>query len=192
MRLTNRIRADLILAIMADVPQTDYKGLFQDAARKKIAALQKAAGLEGLDPVRLEYKSVEVYPKGCGYADRMSASAYGLTSAEIAPLMADPELTQIVLDNKAQTTARNELRTKLALKLNEFHTIEKLLAAAPEFKPYVPASAPKPPTPMLPACTDVLVDLAKVGWPKGKNPAAKKAPAKKAPAKRTAKKGTTP
>lgn len=187
MRLTNSIRSDLITAIMADVPKTDYKSLFQDAARKKIEALQKAAGIAGIDHARLNYTSVEVRPPHIEYGNRMSAAAHGLTADETKPLKTDPELVQLVLDNEAQSKVRTELIGKLNTKLNEFHTIEKLLAAAPEFKPYVPASAPKPPTPMLPACTDVLVDLAKVGWPKGKKPAAKKAPAK-----RTAKKGTTP
>lgn len=191
MRLTNSMREKMLANIMADVPKVDYETQFHDAVRKKVVPLQAAAGISGVDPLRLQSPSVYVRATKKYSAHHnfpcLTGSGRGLITAEVENLCKDSELKKLVDQHHEQQQVRNELSGKLRHKLLTFHTLEKLLEAAPEFKPYVPSDMPPKATPMLPACTDIITDLTKLGWPKGKKPAAKKAPAK-----RTAKKGATP
>lgn len=81
------------------------------------------------------------------------------------------KMLQEVFDKAwAEVERIEEIERNIRVAMNSIHTRKRLVETFPEFEKYAPKEPAKP---MLPATlTNVITDLAKLGWPKDKEVAA--------------------
>lgn len=171
MRLTNTMKEAFVRAAMLDVPAIDYKEQARSLINKKMAELQKAAGLSKINPERLDSTTGYARSKTDKYA--LSFRAIGLTYSEIEQIGKAPEVRQLLDLHEEQEQTLSELRGKLTGAINACNTRKQAAEALPEFEKYLPDDEPKA-LRSLPALANVAADFVKAGWPKTASNSSKK------------------
>lgn len=82
----------------------------------------------------------------------------------------DAKVEDVVKIFEEEIEARNTVKRNLTVIVEGCSTLKQLQAALPEFVKYMPTEAQ--PTKNLPMLANVVADLTKMGWPKGKKAAA--------------------
>lgn len=174
MRLTNYLRANLVTAIMADVPRIDYKSLIPDAAMKAAISIMspEAAKLYKTHPDWAGKGSV--YVKDHGYVVVPFASVTVVVDAVNAAVK------DLVIKSDLQNEETSAMRGKLSASFSNITNTKDFAQRFPDFAQYLPEDEKV--VANLPATTEVMDLLAKSGWPKGKVPAPKAKAAQKAKA----------
>ena len=155
MRLTNAMRAQILDAIMADVPKIDYMA--------QIDAILAVYAHDAL-PVELRV-AIERNPDiknylATGYTGgrRVFNCHYNVTEEIMTK-----ELQPLHDASYSQYTKRNALERELRGVFNAVTTTQKLAKMFPEFEKYIPTETEN--TTNLPV-TKVIGDLMNAGWPK--------------------------
>lgn len=153
MKLTKYEKEAIIRAIMQDVPRTPdnvLKAEIQAALVKGMSApIQK---LYKTHPNALRVEHISSWDSGMGYRIDLIAG-----DANVAKTMEPFAARKKVFD---------AAHTKLSTIVNGCTTLAQLKKLLPEFVSYFPTEAE--PTKNLPALANMVADLAKLGWPKGK------------------------
>lgn len=186
MKLTKKIKADFVEAVLADVPRSNYPTKVEDLLRKNYFALRKKLKLDGIVDWRLSLKRLCVaYYEHLG-TEEISAhqdtsvnsweykyhviaviTAHGLSNAEVDSLENAPEISELVQKYIDELTLINTLRKKLEATIAACTTLKQAKECLPEFEKYLPAEA-APADRSLPVVGNLVADLIKVGWPKKK------------------------
>lgn len=183
MQLNKKHREEFVRRVMAHVPQTDYKTQADDFARKELAKLRKAAGLDGVDNARLALGTVAVQvltdnksgecsvPDGrwCRDTHRFvnvaNCGQYGVTTGEAKALEKHPKLLELRDKYIAQQNERAELSKRIRAVIDSCTTLAQATKVLPEFTKYLPEEVPKADR-TLPVVGNLVAELTKKGWPK--------------------------
>lgn len=157
-RITKWDKEAIVRAIMNDVPVPDKKKRKEELQ----AAIAKAMSPECRKlykkcPSALRtYHLGEIIYDGCGWGSRE------VIIGDVTPSQVDELTKKYTVEDRARQDARNSLKAAVMA----CTTIKQLNDRLPEFKSYFP-TIEKPIT-TLPALANVVADLSKLGWPKGK------------------------
>lgn len=165
-RLTKTTRDAFVAAVMADVPSVDYVA--------KVRKFLEEAIYERLpDKVRHVYDDPLTRPflKSSSWWIRGLDQSLYLYCHDVLSDGALPDdvrgtLQNLVTDFLRQKEARKKMRDKLSGLIAGYSTVAAAAKGLPELEKYLPAPEPKK-TPNLPAVSNVVADLSKLGWPKG-------------------------
>lgn len=174
MKLTQTIRQAFVSAVMADVPEVDYRAQAQtvliDEARRqlppKVRALYDDKSTQHFVRTDNHYILHQYVYIPCGRGDRFVV-------AEAAQQRLD-ELTKLFDE---QIERRKELQQKLHACALACSTRKALVEMLPEFEKYLPADEAAA-NRALPVVANVVAAFEQAGWPKGKAPAANEPAAK--------------
>jgi hypothetical protein len=158
MRLDKYTKSSIIRAIMDDVPAPDKA--------KRRADLQ-AAVVKVMSPeVRKVYNKTPSALRTHHVGD-VIYDGYGWNTRDIiAGDVTDKVIEEIIKPYKAEDEARHATKRKLQGIVEGCSTLKQLQTLLPEFKQYMPTETA--PTKNLPAVANMVADLSKLGWPKGK------------------------
>ena len=157
MKLNKYQKAAIISNIMGDVPKVDvaaHRKEIQAAVVKEMSPAVRKVYKECPDALRKEYRS-DLYD-GVSWDSRYVIIG-DVTEARLDELM-KPLSDAIV--------ARDDVCRKLRGVVESCTTLKKLEELLPEFKAYFPTE--EAPTKNLPAVANLVTDMMKLGWPKGK------------------------
>lgn len=176
MRLTESIRSAFVKAVLDDVPQTDYHTQMQDLLNKEAIAqapeiVQRAYKAH---PEFFSPRSVHVVTSDDNEIDFWATVPLGgdvHTRDDFKFRNKDDEVAYVALDvkNIQQQQDLQDLQRKLWATINGFNTVEQVRKALPEFEKYLPDPEAKTDR-TVPAVANLVTDLVKLGWPKGKKP----------------------
>jgi len=161
MKLTNADRDAFVLAVMEDVPKIDYDELARNLILKTAA-----------DKLPKEVKAVWKNPELRGFVH--CGTYYNLpsplSSLRIPDVTFDrPEkLEEYANAAKEQKASINSLRDKVRGLIYGCTTLKQATERLPEFVKYLPRDRDGSKLINLPMTTDVVSELTKAGWPKGK------------------------
>lgn len=175
MRLTKDHKKAFVKAVMDDVPSIDYVEKVRELIlADSIAQLPKGLQVFAKDPktadlINSGWKTIErprdkdnrwVGSVGCtikGNSDNYAPSK------KAQALLAEwlPKLTE-------QTDIRNKLERQLSTTIESCNTLKQAQEAFPELVKYLPSVAEKSLNLPAPVYKNVLLELAKAGFPKGK------------------------
>lgn len=156
MRITKWDKQAIVKAIMADVPKID-----KDKRRKE---MQEAVVKLMTPECRKLYK---VMPDALRkyHAGDLIYNAYSYNSREIVRGdVSEKELNALLEKYRAEDAAIHKAKYLLERAIESCSTLKQLNDRLPEFKKYFPTQ--EKPVANLPALTNVVADLAKLGWPK--------------------------
>lgn len=153
MKLNTYTKDAIIRAIMNDVPKPD---------QAKAKADIQAAAVKAMSPlVRKVYKEQSAALR----THRISSWDLDFDySFDI--VCGDVNMDPIMKPYVEARDQRRKARSQLEGAVRACSTLKQLEATLPEFKKYYPTEAQ--PTKNLPALANVVADLSKLGWPKGK------------------------
>lgn len=166
MRLTNMDRDAFITAVMDDVPKIDYQtqaekiareGLDKSLPEDLLAVVKKYPQHFDTSTVRLPSPLNNIAVRG----------PYNYSSLEKLPKV-EAELDKLAAKYQLQKEARRDLRTKIHGAIYGCTTLKAAQERLPEFVKYLPKDRDGTLTPNLPAVVNLVADLTKAGWPKGK------------------------
>jgi hypothetical protein len=159
MRLDKYARQAIVKAIMADVPKPDKVKRREDLQ----AAIVKAMSPD----VRKVFKSTPGALKTSYFGDLIYDS-YAWSTRELAVGdVPEDKLKELAAPYKAEDEAIRSAKAKLEGAIEGCTTRKALMTRLPEFEKYYPAED-APMSKNLPALANVMADLSKLGWPKGK------------------------
>lgn len=165
MKLTNDDRNAFVRAVMDDVPQIDYQKQAADLvlveAVKKLPP--KVAALWA-DKTLRPYVAMCQLGHAFGYAEVPCHPDVTLNLPKDV-LDAVGKLTSLRYE---QQSARNVLKSKVLATIKGCNTLKQAKAALPEFEKYLPKERESTGVGNLPAVANLVADLTKAGWPKGK------------------------
>jgi hypothetical protein len=153
MKLTKYEKEAIIRAIMQDVPCTP-DGMLRVEIQKAFVAAMSA-------PIQKLYKT---HPKALR-TDHVSSWDSGM-SYRMEFVVGDADVTKTIEPFVAKKKERDDAHKKLSAIVNGCNTLAQLKKMLPEFVSYFPTEAE--PTKNLPAIANMVADLSKLGWPKGK------------------------
>jgi hypothetical protein len=158
MRLDKYAKQSIVKAIMDDVPAPDKA--------KRRTDLQ-AAVVKAMSPeVRKVFKSTPGALRTYHVGDTIY-DGYGWNTRDIiAGDVTDKTISELLKPYKAEDEARYATKRNLQGIVEGCSTLKQLQTLLPEFKQYMPTEAA--PTKNLPAVANMVADLSKLGWPKGK------------------------
>lgn len=156
MKLDKWQKQGIVTAIMDDVPRKADAQIKEEIQ----AAMVKAMSA----PIRRIYKT---HPKALAktWARGLLAESRGFDV-----IHGDANAAEVFKPFEAEIEARNNAKRNLTVIVEGCGTLKQLQAALPEFVKYMPTEAQ--PTKNLPMLANVVADLTKMGWPKGKKVAA--------------------
>jgi hypothetical protein len=158
MRLDKYTKSSIIRAIMDDVPAPDK-------AKRRVdlqAAVVKVMSPEVRKVYNKTPSALRTYHVG-----EVIYDGYGWNTRDIiAGDVTDKAIEEILKPYKAEDEARYATKRKLQGIVEGCSTLKQLQTLLPEFKQYMPTEAA--PTKNLPAVANMVSDLSKLGWPKGK------------------------
>lgn len=160
MKLTKYQKEGIVRAIMNDVPKPDKS--------KRHAAVQ-AAVVKAMSPeCRKVYNKTPsaLITQHTGYAtyDECNYSTQSIVVGDVPKEKVRAILKPYEDEDEAHSKARRQLKAAV----DGCSTLKQLETTLPEFKKYFPTE--EAPTKNLPALANVVADLSKLGWPKGKQP----------------------
>lgn len=153
MKLTKYEKQAITKAIMQDVPRTPDSVLRVEIEAAMIAAMSA--------PVRKLYKT---HPKALR-TERVSSWDSGI-SFSIDVVVGDADKEAVLKPFAARKQAFDAAYNKLNAIVESCSTLAQLKSRLPEFDAYFPTE--QEPTKNLPALANMVADLSKLGWPKGK------------------------
>lgn len=153
MKLNTYTKEAIVRAIMNDVPKPD---------QAKAKADIQAAAIKAMSPlVRKVYK--EQPDALCRH--HVAAYNYDLDYS-FDVVCGDVDMGPIMKPYTDAREQRRKARHQLEGAVKACSTLKQLQTTLPEFKKYFPTE--EQPTKNLPALANVVADLSKLGWPKGK------------------------
>jgi hypothetical protein len=159
MRLDKYAKQAIVKAIMADVPKPDKV--------KRRADLQ-AAIVKAMSPdVRKVFKESPGALKTYYFGDLTYNDVNWDTRELVVGDVTEKKLNELAKPYNDEDAAIAAARTKLQGAIEGCNTRKALMARLPEFEKYYPAED-APMSKNLPALANVMADLSKLGWPKGK------------------------
>jgi hypothetical protein len=159
MRLDKYDKQAIVKAIMADVPKPDKV--------KRRADLQ-AAIVKAMSPdVRKVFKSTPGALKTHYFGDLMYDGLKWDTRELVVGDVPEDKLKELTKPYKDEDEAIHSAKAKLEGAIAGCNTRKALMTRLPEFEKYYPAED-APMSKNLPALANVMADLSKLGWPKGK------------------------
>lgn len=186
MKLTKKIKADFVEAVLADVPRNNYPTKIEDLLRKNYTALRKKLNLDGIEDWRLahnrlcvEYyehrgtKEISAHPDTSGksweygYCVIAGITVRGLSDTEVNRIKNTPEISELVQKYVDELNLINTLRKKLEATIAACTTLKQAKECLPEFEKYLPAET-APVDRSLPVVGNLVAELTKAGWPKKK------------------------
>ena len=159
MRLDRYDKQAIVKAIMADVPKPDKA--------KRRADLQAAIAKAMSPAVRKVFKESPGALKTSYFGDLIYDNIYGTTRELVVGDVPEDKLRELTKPYKDEDKAIDEARIKLQGAIEGCNTRKALMTRLPEFEKYYPAED-APMSKNLPALANVMADLSKLGWPKGK------------------------
>ncbi len=149
MKLTKYQKEAIVRAIMADIPEVNELHIFGKVQADLIAAMSPLAQeLHAKSPDALKRESV--YDIGIGYG--------------WSAVVGDAEVEPILKPYRVAYKERQRAWNALSAAVHSTSTLKQLQTLLPEFVKYMPTE--NEPTKNLPALTNVVADLVKLGWPK--------------------------
>jgi len=174
MRLTKYQREAFVRAVLNDVPKIDY----ESAVRKlvsddNIAHLPEKIKAVAIDPKTRDYLRSSYYHTSIFLGVRISVGTSIIEGSERnwKPSPAAAVKIQEMMKQWAEQQWRvTELEGKVSRAIWSVMTIKQAKATLPEFVKYLPEEPEKGKSPNLPApiIANLLADLSRAGWPKGK------------------------
>jgi hypothetical protein len=157
-RITKWDKEAIVRAIMNDVPVPDKKKRKEELQAAVVKLMSpEARKLYKNSPHALRtYNVGELTYDGCTWDSR------DVIVGDVTQGQVDELKKKYVTEDRARQDARNSLKAAVMA----CTTIKQLNDRLPEFKSYFP-TIEKPIT-TLPALANVVADLSKLGWPKGK------------------------
>ena len=158
MRLDKYTKASIVKAIMQDVPPIDK-------AKRRVdlqAAIVKAMSPEARKLYNKTPSALRTHHVGDALCDSRSWSTRDITVGDVT----EKQLEELHKPYKDEDDARAATKCKLQGIVEGCSTLKQLQTLLPEFKQYMPTEAA--PTKNLPAVANMVADLSKLGWPKGK------------------------
>jgi hypothetical protein len=172
MKLTKLHRQAFVTAVMQDVPQIDY----ETQAHK----LAKECSIEYLPPqLRSFALDKELSRFLCTESTWFRHHTTGISNTMVFTdrhhsfRLKDEDQAKMdaILDAaERQIKDRNALKEKITGVIEGCTTLKSAKERLPEFEKYLPKEAEK--TANLPAISNLVADLAKMGWPKDQQPVA--------------------
>lgn len=153
MKLTKYEKDAIVRAIMQDVPTKPDHILKAEIQAAFVAGMS--------DPIKKLYKT---HPKALK-TDHVASWDTGI-AYRVEFVVGDADVEKATKPFKAQKEARDEARCKLSAAVMGCNTLAQLKKLLPEFISYFPSETE--PTKNLPAVANMVADLSKLGWPKGK------------------------
>jgi hypothetical protein len=168
MRLTKSDKEAFVRAVMADVPMIDYDDqagrLLQEAAVKDMPATVFTVYVD--TRTRHYLHTERVWTPGCLQTAHIYHGRGWKPSEELKAKL--DELSEL---KRQQAQAQLEIQSKIQGVINSCTTLKRAQELLPEFAKYLPAER-ETQAQHAPAITGLVVDLTKLGWPKGTKPAA--------------------
>jgi hypothetical protein len=165
MRLDKYAKRSIVKAIMADVPKPDKV--------KRRADLQ-AAIVKAMSPaVRKVFKESPGALKTEYFGDLLYDGVKWDTRDLVVGDVPKDKLEELAKPYKDEDDAIRAAHHKLEGAIEGCTTRKALMARLPEFETYYPAEN-APMSKSVPALANVMADLSKLGWPKGKSTPATK------------------
>lgn len=158
MRLDKYTKQSIVKAIMNDVPEPDK-------AKRRVdiqAAVVKAMSPEARKLYNKTPSALRTHHVGDTLYDGHSWSERELVVGDVT----EKQLEELLKPYKTEDEARVATKRKLQDIVEGCSTLKQLQTLLPEFKQYMPTEAA--PTKNLPAVANMVADLSKLGWPKGK------------------------
>ena len=153
MKLTKYEKDAIIRSIMQDVPTKPDNILKTEIQAAFVAGMS--------DPIKKLYKT---HPKAIKTDSVSSWDTMMAYRAEF--IVGDADVNKVIAPFKAQKEARDDAHRKLSAAVHGCNTLAQLKKLLPEFISYFPSETE--PTKNLPAVANMVADLSKLGWPKGK------------------------
>ena len=153
MKLTKYEKDSIIRAIMQDVPRT------LESVLKKEIQLELVKGMSA--PIQKLYKT---HPNALRLA-QISSWDSGL-GYRVDLIAGDADVSKTMEPFAARKKMFDDTQAKLSGIVNGCTTLAQLKKLLPEFTSYFPTETE--PTKNLPAVANMVADLSKLGWPKGK------------------------
>ena len=153
MKLTKYTKQSIVRAIIHDLPPIDKEAratAIKDAIVKTMSS--EVRKLLKTNPTALRTANVEYANPDRWYQEVVVGD---VTKEQISAIIAPYE---------KQEAERREADAKLTRAFAGINTLKQAMATFPEFKEYYPTEAE--PTKNLPALSNVMADLSKLGWPK--------------------------
>ncbi len=153
MKLTKYTKQAIVRAIIHDLPPIDKEAratAIKEAIVKTMSP--EVRKLFKTNPTALRTQSVEYTNPDRWYQEVVVGD---LTKEQISAIIAPYE---------KQEAERREADAKLTRAFAGINTLKQALTTFPEFKKYYPTETE--PTKNLPALSNVIADLSKLGWPK--------------------------
>ena len=153
MKVTKYEKEAIIRAIMQDVPRTPdgvLKAEIQEALVNAMSAPIRK--LYKTHPKALRTESISSWDSGIGY--------------RVDCIAGDADVQEVMKPFIAKKKERDDAQIKLSAIVNGCTTLAQLKKLLPEFISYFPTETE--PTKNLPAVANMVADLSKLGWPKGK------------------------
>ncbi|MHB8915387.1 MAG: Nmad5 family putative nucleotide modification protein [Thiobacillus sp.] len=160
MKLTKIDKLAFVRAVMNDVPQVDYNEMVRNLAISDLVSRFPD-----------EIKAIWKNPALRAYIARDTHFHYGRSiNGFMGPsgtLSAETKAEILRLDelNSSQLATRRSLKESVQAVINGCSTLKQAKDRMPEFEKYLPSER-APVTQNLPAISNVVAELTKVGWPK--------------------------
>ena len=159
MQINKYVRQSIVRSIMNDVPQPDKV--------KRRADLQ-AAVVKAMSPdVRKVYKTTPGALKTHYFGDLIYDCLNWSSRELVVGDVPEDKLDELAQPYKDEDQAIAAARAKLEGAIGGCTTRKALMTNLPEFEAYFP-SEEAPISKTLPALANMVADLSKLGWPKGK------------------------
>jgi hypothetical protein len=152
-KLTKYTKQSIVRAIIHDLPPIDKEAratAIKDAIVKTMSS--EVRKLLKTNPTALRTANVEYANPDRWYQEVVVGD---VTKDQIKAIIAPYE---------KQEQERKDAERKLIAAFESINTLKQALTTFPEFKKYYPTEAE--PTKNLPALSNVMADLSKLGWPK--------------------------
>lgn len=159
MKIDKYVRQSIVRSIMNDVPKPDKA--------KRRADLQ-AAIVKAMSPdVRKVYKTTPGALKTHYFGDLLYDYHNWDTRDVVVGDVSEAKVDELAQPYKDEDEAIYAAQSKLQGAIEGCTTRKALMTRLPEFEKYYPAEE-APMSKNLPALANVIADLSKLGWPKGK------------------------
>jgi Nucleotide modification associated domain 5 len=167
MKLTKYDRQAFVKAVLADIPQIDYreqarKLIYEDSIDQLPKVLQDAAR----DEKAKSYIHTTSHYLSAFYN---SFTVFGQRYHDYKPSdKIKTKLGELIAAHEAQKEKLDAVEAKLTASIEACTTLKSAKERLPEFEKYLPADRTPEKGVYLPAVANLVADLATLGWPKDK------------------------